>query len=111
MRVEDINEQKVADVLTWLATTDGDYAEAKANLESAEILRKRIRARHFLTSEGTVTERQAEAEIADETQAADDAYISALGKFENLKAKRQRGDLIIDVYRTLAASRRVGMTL
>ena len=102
----DIDEDRVGKAMRYLAETDLAYAEAKAALESAEILRKRVRARHFLTGEGTVTERQAEAEIHDETQAADDAYISALGKFESLKAKRQRGDLIIDVWRSLESSRR-----
>jgi len=93
-------------VLTYLATTDDKFASAKAQLESTEILRKRVRAKLFLASEGTVAERQAEAEISDETQAADDAYVSALREFESLKATRQRGDLIIEVWRSLEASRR-----
>jgi hypothetical protein len=77
-------------VLTYLAHTDGDYAAAKAQLESTEILRKRVRARHFLTSDGSVAERNAEAETHDEVEAADDAYIKALTEFEKLKAHRQR---------------------
>lgn len=106
MNVADLNEEKVAEVLTYLATTDTRYAKAKADLEASEILRKRVRAKWFLASEGTAGERNAEAETHDESQAADDAYIKALAEFEELKAKRQRGELIIEVFRTLEASRR-----
>ena len=106
MKISELNEDKIGEVLTYLATTDEKFASAKAQLESTEILRKRVRAKCFLTGEGTVAERQAEAEVSDETQAADDAYISALREFEALKATRQRGDLMIEVWRSLEASRR-----
>jgi hypothetical protein len=106
MNINELNEEKIGEVLTYLARTDDEYAMAKADLERSEILRKRVRSRVFLSEEGTVAERQAEAEVSEDTQAADDAYISALGKFEALKAKRQRGELIVDVFRTLEASRR-----
>ena len=106
MKISELDENKIADVLTYLAHTDGEYAAAKAQLESTEILRKRVRARVFLTSEGSVAERNAEAESSDDAQAADDAYVKALEAFESLKGKRQRGELIIDVWRTLEASRR-----
>ena len=106
MKIADLNEDKVAEVLTYLSVTDAESAAAKAQLESTEILRKRVRARHFLTSDGSVAERNAEAETHDEVEAADDAYIKALTEFEKLKAHRQRGELIIDVWRSLEASRR-----
>jgi len=110
MKISELDENKVADVLTYLATTDDAYALAKAQLESTEILRKRVRARAFLSNEdGSVAERNAEAEVADDTQAADDAYIKALGDFEAIKAKRQRGELLIEVWRSLESTRRRGM--
>ena len=106
MRIDELNESKVGEILNYLARTDEEYAAAKANLESAEILRKRVRQRIWHDADGTAGERAAEAEIHDDTQAADDAYISALRAFEALKAKRQRAELYIDVFRTLEASRR-----
>ena len=106
MRIDELNEDKIGQILTYLASTDDAFAEAKGALESAEILRKRVRARAWIDSEGTAGERQAEAEVADDTQAADDAYIAAKVAFEKLKAKRERGGLLIDIWRTLEASRR-----
>ena len=106
MKISELDENKIGEGLTYLATTDEKFASAKAQLESTEILRKRVRAKSFVAGEGTVAERQAEAEVSDEAQAADDAYVSALREFEALKATRQRGELMIEVWRSLEASRR-----
>lgn len=102
----DIDEERVGKAMRYLAETDLHYAEAKAALESAEILRKRVRARVFLTEDGTVAERQAEAETHTDTEAADDQYVQAIKAFEELKARRQRAELLIDVWRSLEATRR-----
>ena len=102
----DINPERIERALHYLAETDLSYAEAKAALESAEILRKRVRARVFLTEDGTVAERQAEAETHHDTEAADDQYVQAIKAFEELKARRQRAELLIDVWRSLEATRR-----
>jgi len=64
-----IDEERVGKAMRYLAVTDLSYAGAKADLEAAEIMRKRVRARIFLGADGTVAERQAKAEIHDETQA------------------------------------------
>jgi hypothetical protein len=102
----DIDEERVGKAMRYLAETDLPYAEAKAALESSEILRKRVRARVFLTEDGTVAERQAEAETHHDTEAADDQYVNAIKAFEELKARRQRAELLIDVWRSLEATRR-----
>jgi hypothetical protein len=62
----------------------------------------------FLESEGTVAERQARSETSPLTVESDDEYASALLRKEQLKARRQRAELVIDLYRTLEASRRKG---
>jgi uncharacterized membrane protein YkoI len=102
----DITLDKVEAAMMFLAENDADYAVAVADLESCEIRRKRVRARVFIDSEGTVAERNAEAEVHHDTEAADDAYATALLRKETLKAKRQRAELVIDLFRTLEASRR-----
>jgi hypothetical protein len=102
----DIDEERVGKAMRYLAETDLPYAEAKAALESSEILRKRVRARVFLTEDGTVAERQAEAETHHDTEAADDQYVQAIKAFEELKARRQRAELLIDVWRSMEATRR-----
>ena len=92
--------------MTYLAQTDAEYAQEKSELEKAEILRKRIRARVFLMTDGTVEQRKAKAEIDPEVCSADDQYIFTIKAYETLKARRQRAELVIDVFRTLEASRR-----
>ena len=106
MSTDIISEEKLEAALRYLAMTDDAYAIAKANLERSEILRKRVRARIFLGASGTVAERQAIAEGDSESAGSDDAYIEALGTAEMLKAKRQRAEIVIDVWRSLNASKR-----
>ena len=101
--VEDSNVERA---MHFLAETDVLYAEAKVGVERAEIFRKRVRSRLFITGTGTVAERQAQAETHSEAESADCDYLEALKVFEELKAKRQRAELVIDLYRTVEASRR-----
>lgn len=104
--MKDIDEARVLKAMDYLAETDSEYAMEKATVERTEILRKRARARVFLTSDGTVAERQAKAETHEDVAASDDEYIAAVKAYEELRARRQRAELLIDVFRTLEASRR-----
>lgn len=93
--------------MEYLATSDQTYAEAKAALLNAEIMVKRVRARVFVTaSGGSVEARKAAAEVSREAIEADDALIDATLVFEGLKAKRSRAEIVIDIWRSLEASRR-----
>lgn len=103
-----ITQEKMERALTFLGETDEPYAAAKMNLERAEIFRKRSRSRVFLTGTGTVAERHAEAECDADVSAADGDYVEAVGAFETIKAKRQRAELTVEVWRSLEASRRRG---
>lgn len=102
-----ITESTLEGALNYLASSDVSSAEAKASVERTEILRKRARARCYLLTDGTVGERQARVEIAADVVAADDAYIAAVREFETLKAKRERANIVVRVYQTLEASRRL----
>src|SRR5271168_468549 len=92
--------------MEFLAETDEKYAEIKTLVLRCEILSKRARARIFLTVDGGVELRKAKAETHGEVCAADDTYIEAMREFETLKARRSRAEILIDVFRTLEASRR-----
>jgi hypothetical protein len=106
MKVEELDQDRVAAILTWLSETDAKFAQVKGELEAAEQTCKRVRARLFIAADGNNEERKSEAEIADETQAADDAYIAAKVKLETLKAKRERAEMWWEMWRSLEASRR-----
>ena len=101
-----ITQDRMESAMEFLAESDEIYAQEKMELERSEILRKRCRSRVFLTVDGTVAEKQAKAEVALEVQAADDAYIACVKAFEEVKAKRQRAELVIEVWRSLNASMR-----
>jgi hypothetical protein len=92
--------------MEFLAETDEKYAEIKTLVLRCEILAKRTRSRIFLTVDGSVELRKAKAEIHGEVCTADDTYIEAMREFETLKARRSRAEILIDVFRTLEASRR-----
>jgi hypothetical protein len=92
--------------MDFLAETDERYALAKADVLRAEIVCKRIRARVFVGESGAVELKKAKAETFPEVMKADEEYCNATLEFETLKAKRSRAEILIDVYRTLEASRR-----
>jgi len=92
--------------MEFLAETDEPYAEAKTSLLRCEILVKRVRARVFVTEEGAIEVRKAKAESHADVIAADESLCTSTLEFETLKAKRSRAEILIDVYRTLEASRR-----
>ena len=102
-----IDSDNMEKAMGYLAQTDYSYAEAKTNLLRSEILCKRVRARHYLTAEGgNVEARKAAVEGAQDVIDADEALIAATLAYEQLRARRQRAEIVIQVYRTLEASRR-----
>jgi hypothetical protein len=92
--------------MEFLAETDEPFAEAKTAVLRAEILVKRVRARVFVGEEGAIEVRKAKAEGHADVVAADESLCTSTLNFETLKAKRSRAEIVIDVYRTLEASRR-----
>ena len=103
-----IDQDKMEAAMTYLAQTDIEFAEAKAAAELGEIRRKRCRSRILLTTVGTVVERQAQAEVHQDVIDADMGWIKDYTRCETLKAKRQRAELVVEVWRSLNASMRRG---
>jgi hypothetical protein len=92
--------------MSWLAETDADYAMAKTDVLRAEILCKRVRARIFATVDGSIEARKSAAEVHADVISADDELVRATLEYESLRAKRQRAELLIDVWRSVESSRR-----
>jgi hypothetical protein len=94
--------------LQFLTESCDAIAAAKSELERSEILRKRVRKRHFLEADSklSVAAREALAEVHEDTAKVDNRYIAALTAYEALKAKRELQVILVDVWRTTAASRR-----
>lgn len=93
--------------MSFLAESDDSFAIAKTDVLRAEILCKRARARIFATAEGSSVEaRKSASEVHKDVIEADDELIRATLEFESLRAKRQRAEIVIDVWRSIEASRR-----
>jgi hypothetical protein len=101
-----VDQNRMESAMEYLAETDLPYAEAKTDLLRCEILCKRVRARVFVSCEGSVEARKAIAEAAQPVLDADDALIAATLAFESLKARRSRAEIVIEVWRSVEASRR-----
>jgi len=104
-----VTQERMESAIAYLAETDTHYADAKADMERAEILRKRARSRIFLTESGTVAERQAKADIHPDVGHADDEYIEGVRVYETLRAKRERAGTVIEVWRSLYSGMKRGL--
>ena len=101
-----LTQERMEAALDYRATSDDEYAELKTAVLRCEIACKRVRARVFVTEEGSVDLRKSKAEGHPDVIASDEAYISATVAFERLKASRETADILIDAFRTVEASRR-----
>ena len=103
-----ISQQRLEKALTYLAETDEPLAEAKGDILRLENLIKRVNYRLFLSAEGSVEARKAAAGKSEETAKLEEELVSATVKYEGIRAKRETEALVVDVWRSLNASRRLG---
>jgi hypothetical protein len=101
-----ITEQRAEEAFEFLRDSTERIGSARGAYERAEIMRKRVRKRIFVGSEGSVAQREALAEIHEDVINIDDQYIEAVVAFETLRAKRDIETIALDVWRTESANRR-----
>lgn len=92
--------------MEFLAETDLPFAEAKTQVLRSEILAKRVRSRVFIAEDGSIELRKAKAEAHARVIEVDEGLIEATLRYEELKAKRQRAEILIEVWRSVNASQR-----
>ena len=103
------DEDRVSKAVDYLVKTDEPWARACAALEAAEMAVKQEREIAFLEAEGTQGERAAKANSSGRVKLAGKAVETAVFEKELLKARRGTALVVIDVFRTLEASKRRGM--
>lgn len=103
-----ISEDRLEKALRMLATSDEPFAELKASMLRREYQMDLNRKKCFLVAEGNNEERKAQAEISPEVTERANLYYDTVAEYEKLKAKRATEELIVEVFRTLEASRRQG---
>lgn len=103
-----ITEERLTKALQYLSTTDEPFAKAKALMIGYENQEKTVLAQVFLEHDGTVAERDALARISKEFSEWREKYKESVYDYEIMRNKRNTESLIIEVWRSLEASKRMG---
>lgn len=103
-----ISEERAEKALRYLVDTDEPCALAKAETERAEYAWKATREMVFIHSEGTVAERQATAATHAKTKEAHERYCQAVALYAKMANKRETERIVLDMFRTLSANKRMG---
>ena len=105
-----ITENRLEQALKYLSDTDEQSAEANANVKYLDRLLKRKKAL-FITSDKNLKSISAKEQgfyASDIYEKAIDEQFNAEVKASTLENKRDKEILVIDLFRTLEASRRKG---
>lgn len=103
-----VSEQRLEKAMVYLSETDEKAADLKADVDRSEYKAKTTKATTFLHMTGTVAEREAEALKANETQDAYRAHFQAIRDYQAVANKRELERLVVEVWRSENANRRVG---
>ncbi len=103
-----ISETRLTRAMTYLAETDEQAAELKADVDRSEYKAKVTKATVFLHVSGTVAEREATALVANEVQDSYRAHFQAIRDYQAVANKRELERLVVEVWRSENANRRVG---
>lgn len=103
-----ITEDRRDKSLKYLVDTDLECAELEAEVLRKEYMLEMVKDRVFLSSDGTVRERESRSRLSGEVQTAHENWLQALVKFKHMKAKRQTEAIVCDQWRSENANRRQG---
>jgi uncharacterized protein YdgA (DUF945 family) len=103
-----ISKDRLQQALTYLAETDEEAAQARADMARSEFKAKAIKEAVFLRLDGTVAERQAQAISSKEHYEAQAVHFDYLQKYEAIRNKRNTESVVIEVWRSLNAARNKG---
>jgi hypothetical protein len=106
-----ISNDRLEKAMTYLANSDEDAAQLRADAERAEFKARAIKDAVFLhnpDSLKTVAEREAFAGSCDPYKSAMAEYFELLAKSEAVRNKRTTESLVVDVWRSINANRRQG---
>jgi len=103
-----ITEKRLEDALTFLSETDESNAESNANVKYLDRLLKRKKALHITANieDKSISAKEQSYYASNIYKTAIDEIFTAEVKASTLENKRDKEGLIIDLFRTLEASRR-----
>jgi len=103
-----ISDERCEKALRYLATSDEQAAELKADVDRSEFKAKSLKGAGFLHLEGTVADRDAGSLQLPEVQAAYEDHFKAIRAYSAIANKRALEVLVVEVWRSVGANRRVG---
>jgi hypothetical protein len=104
-----ISEERLEKALRFLAETDEKAAELKVQVHRKSYIVDLSRKREFLKADGSSIEaKKSIAEVSEQVRDAINEELESELEWEKLRAKRATEELIVEVFRTLEASRRQG---
>jgi len=103
-----VTDERCEKALRYLASTDEQAAELKADVDRSEFKAKAMKAAAFLHLEGTVADREAGSTQMPEVAAAYEEHFKAIRAYGAVANKRAVEVLIVEVWRSVGANRRVG---
>ena len=103
-----ISDERAEKALRYLVDTDEAAAAAKAEMERAEFAYKRTREAVFTHAQGTVAERQAIAMQHTTTLESHERYVMSISLYNKVNNKRDTERIVLDMFRTLSANKRMG---
>lgn len=103
-----LDDDRVEQALSLLASTDTKHAILSGEVKRLEEELKRVKARVFLESVGTVAERENKAVSSDLYGLAIEEYVRVWKDWKVMGNEREKNQLVIEVWRSLQANRRKG---
>lgn len=103
-----ITDAQMDAAIEYLQSTDTPCAVLKTDMERAEWKAKRTKATVFQLAEGSVAERNAEADTHSSTIAAMTDYFNFMQAYNEMANKRTTQELITRIWQSLSANRRQG---
>lgn len=103
-----VEESRVDTALRFLAETDREVAAWRGSVLRTEYMAKCAEALAYKVLEGSIEDRKQASRLDENVKKAWSEHFDAVVAWEQLKAKREREFIIIELYRTEEASRRKG---
>lgn len=104
-----LTDDRAEKALRYLAETDEECAELKADMERQEYKVRAMKSTVFRMTTGTVAERQAAAECHDDVTKAEKEHCDAIQRFNAMANKRATETLVIEVWRSVFSARKRGV--
>lgn len=108
MGLEHLNENRVERAMCVLAETDMQAADAKVMVLRTEQKIKTVKALVYAALEGSIEDKKQKVELHEDVKAAWEDYFKAVRDYELVKNKREREVLIVELFRSVNANRRLG---